>query len=277
MRILLVEDNRELAIWLGRLLRKSRYVVDCVLDGDDADAALSTQTYDLVILDMGLPGMGGLEILRRFRARKGLTPVIILTANDAVSSRVAGLDAGADDYLAKPFDPQELEARIRAQLRRQQSDKSMRVVFGSLELETNSRQFQLAGKDLALTQREHAVLETLILASGRVVSKASLTETVFGLDDDASTNAIEIYVHRVRKKLEDSDVAIGTLRGLGYACAGNCWPGFWCRSRASWASMPGALIAARWRQPTSLPTARCLRRLGSSPSRSRKPTAASRH
>jgi two-component system response regulator TctD len=217
MRILLVEDNRELAIWLGRLLRKSRYVVDCVLDGDDADAALSTQTYDLVILDMGLPGMGGLEILRRFRARKGLTPVIILTANDAVSSRVAGLDAGADDYLAKPFDPQELEARIRAQLRRQQSDKSMRVVFGSLELETNSRQFQLAGKDLALTQREHAVLETLILASGRVVSKASLTETVFGLDDDASTNAIEIYVHRVRKKLEDSDVAIGTLRGLGYA------------------------------------------------------------
>ena len=114
MRILLVEDNRELADWLARLLRKSRYVVDCVHDGADADAALATQAYDLVILDIGLPNMTGLELLRRFRQRRGLTPVIILTANDAVSSRVAGLDAGADDYLVKPFEPEELEARIRA-------------------------------------------------------------------------------------------------------------------------------------------------------------------
>ncbi|MGO4736753.1 response regulator [Bosea sp. 2KB_26] len=217
MRILLVEDNQELSDWLARLLRKSRYVVDCVRDGSDADAALSTQVYDLVILDMALPGMGGIEILKRFRARKGVTPVIILTANDAISSRIAGLDSGADDYLVKPFDPLELEARIRAQLRRKQSDRLVTVAFGAIVLETTTRQFSAGGGPLPLTQREHAVLETLVLAAGRVVSKATLTDTVFGLDDDATSNAIEIYVHRVRKKLEGTGVSIGTLRGLGYA------------------------------------------------------------
>jgi two-component system, OmpR family, response regulator TctD len=217
MRILLVEDNRELSDWLGRLLRKSRYVVDCVYDGMDADAALSTQLYDLIILDIGLPQLPGIDVLKRFRARKSLTPVIILTANDAIPSRIAGLDSGADDYIVKPFDPQELEARIRAQLRRQQSDKTLRVVCGPLELETNTRQFLLDGEALTLTRREHAVLETLILASGRVVSKVALTGKVFGLDDDATPNAIEIYVHRVRKKLEGHGVVISTLRGLGYA------------------------------------------------------------
>jgi len=217
MRILLVEDNRELAEWLARLLRKSRYVVDCVHDGADADAALSTQTYDLVILDMALPGIGGLDVLKRFRARKGTTPVIVLTANDAVSSRVAGLDNGADDYLVKPFDPTELEARIRALLRRRQGGTTTNIAFGALELETNSRQFLVASTPLSLTPREHAVLEMLITAGGRVVSKAALTESVFGLDDDASSNAIEIHVHRIRKKLEGSRTGIGTLRGLGYA------------------------------------------------------------
>lgn len=217
MRILLVEDNRELADWLARLLRKSRYVVDCIHDGADADAALSTQAYDLVILDLGLPEMGGIDILRRFRGRKGATPVIILTANDAISSRIAGLDGGADDYLVKPFDPQELEARIRAQLRRNQAGMAQRVTYGRLELDTNSRAFLVDGAPFALTAREHAVLEALILASGRVVPKRALTETVFGLDDDANPNAIEIYVHRVRKKLEGSGVGIGTLRGVGYA------------------------------------------------------------
>lgn len=217
VRILLVEDNRELSDWLGRLLRKSRYTVDCVRDGVDADAALSTQTFDLIILDLGLPKMAGLDVLRRFRARKGRTPVIILTANDAISSRIAGLDGGADDYLVKPFDPQELEARIRAQLRRQHGDKAARVAYGALELDTNTRRLLLGGQELSLTRREHAVLEALILASGRVVSKAAMTETVFGLDDDVNPNAIEIYVHRVRKKLEGHGVAIGTLRGIGYA------------------------------------------------------------
>jgi two-component system, OmpR family, response regulator TctD len=217
MRILLIEDNRELADWLARLLRRSRYVVDCVHDGADADAALSTQTYDLVLLDLSLPEMGGIDILRRFRGRKHTTPVIILTANDAISSRIAGLDSGADDYIVKPFDPQELEARIRAQLRRNQAAMAQRVPFGRLELDTNSRQFLIDGAAFGLTAREHAVLETLILASGRVVSKHALIESVFGLDDDASPSTIEIYVHRVRKKLEGSGVGIGTLRGVGYA------------------------------------------------------------
>lgn len=217
MRILLVEDNRELADWLSRLLRKSRYVVDCVHDGLDADAALATHSYDLIILDIGLPNMTGLELLRRFRQRRGLAPVIILTANDAVSSRVAGLDAGADDYLVKPFEPDELEARIRAQLRRRQNSRTAHVSFGPLVLETDARRFMLGGAPLDLTAREYSVLEALVLAGGRIVPKASLIDTVFGLDDDATDNALEIYVHRVRKKLGGGGVSIGTLRGLGYA------------------------------------------------------------
>ena len=217
MRILLVEDNRELADWLARLLRKSRYVVDCVHDGADADAALATQSYDLVILDIGLPNMTGLELLRRFRQRRGLAPVIMLTANDAVSSRVAGLDAGADDYLVKPFEPEELEARIRAQLRRRQDSRTMQVAFGPLVMATDARHFTLDDVPLDLTAREYSVLEALLLAGGRVVSKAALTGTVFGLDDDPTDNALEINVHRVRKKLGGSSVSIGTLRGLGYA------------------------------------------------------------
>src|SRR5215471_19352198 len=121
MRILLAEDNRELSTWIARLLRRDNYVIDCVHRGDDADAALASQTYDLVVLDLGLPHLDGIEVLRRLRARSKTTPVIILTANDAVSSRVRGLDSGADDYLIKPFDADEFEARIRAQLRRGRS------------------------------------------------------------------------------------------------------------------------------------------------------------
>jgi two-component system response regulator TctD len=216
MRILLAEDNHELSDWLARLLRKSHYTVDCVHDGDEADAALATQKYDLVILDLDLPQMPGLEVLRRFRARRQLTPVLILTANDAVSSRVAGLDSGADDYLVKPFDVLELEARIRARLRHGQGQKTPRIACGMLALDSASREFFLAGQSLALTPREHAVLETLLLSAGRVVSKDQLTDTVFGFDDDANPNAIEIYIHRVRKKLEGHGVRIATLRGLGY-------------------------------------------------------------
>ena len=222
MRILLIEDNRELSDWLSRLLRKSRYVVDAVHDGADADTALATQLYDLIILDLGLPGMAGLQGLKRFRQKSGLTPVIILTASDAVSNRVAGLDAGADDYLVKPFDPLELEARIRAQLRRRQDNRTSQVVFGPLVLETGERRFSLDGSPLDLTAREYSVLEALVLASGRVVSKAALTETVFGFNDEVTDNALEIYVHRVRKKLGTGKVTIGTLRGLGYALRKSC-------------------------------------------------------
>ena len=217
MRILIVEDNRKLSDWISMLLRRKRYVVDCIYDGDDADYALQTQTYSMIILDLSLPTLGGVEVLARLRARGSMTPVIILTADDTITSRVSALDRGADDYLAKPFDIEELEARIRARLRRQHEQLSPAAHYGSLTLNRTSGQFSLAGHDLTLTPREHAVLECLILRGGATVSKANLLENVFGLSDEASANSIEIYVHRVRKKLEGSDINIITFRGLGYA------------------------------------------------------------
>jgi two-component system response regulator TctD len=217
MHLLLIEDNKDLAEWLRRILVKSRYVVDCVYDGEEADAALISLSFDLVILDLALPGIAGIDLLKRFRARNTSVPIIILTANDAMSSRVAGLDYGADDYLVKPFDPQELEARIRAQLRRRGRVIGTRASFGALALETATRQFTLAGADLDITAREHAVLEMLVLAAGRVVSKRQITESAFGLNEDATDNAVEICIHRLRKKLEGSGVGVATLRGLGYA------------------------------------------------------------
>jgi two-component system, OmpR family, response regulator TctD len=216
MRILLVEDSRQLSDWLAKALRKDRYVVDCVYDGEDADHALRIQPYALVILDLSLPGLGGIEVLRRLRARGNTVPVLILTANASVAGRVAGLDTGADDYLAKPFDLGELEARIRAQLRRAGNQKTPIVELGALAFDSTSREFMLGNAALPLTPRERAVLETLIQHVGKPVPKAALAESVFGFDDEANPNAIEIYVHRVRKKLEGSDVGIATLRGLGY-------------------------------------------------------------
>ena len=216
MRILLVEDSRQLSDWLAKALRKDHYTVDCVYDGEDADQALKTEPYALVILDLSLPGMGGMEVLRRLRARGNAVPVLILTANASVAGRVSGLDTGADDYLAKPFDLGELEARIRAQLRRASNQRSPMVELGALSFDSISRQFTLAGASLSLTPRERAVLETLLQRVGRPVAKAALAESVFGFEDEANPNAIEIYVHRVRKKLQGSGVGIATLRGLGY-------------------------------------------------------------
>lgn len=216
MRLLLVEDNLDLAAWLAKILRRDNYVVDVFHDGEDADHALSVTTYDLVILDLALPKMGGMQLLRRIRHRQDAVPVIILTANASLDGRVAGLDEGADDYLAKPFDIAELEARIRVQLRRSARRPDPVISCGSLAFDTNTRLFQLAGTPLALTPREHAVLEMLLLKSGQTVSKTQLSQSVFSLDDLADPSAIEIYVHRVRRKLEGSDVRIVTLRGLGY-------------------------------------------------------------
>jgi two-component system response regulator TctD len=216
MRILLAEDNHALSQWIARLLRRDNYVIDCVHRGDEADAALASQDYALVILDLGLPHLDGIEVLKRLRGRGSTTPVIILTANDAVSSRVLGLDSGADDYLVKPFNAEELEARIRAQLRRSRSSFDPAITCGALSFDTATRGFILDKSPLALTPREHAVLETLIQRTGRPVPKAVLAENVFGFDDEANPNALEIYVHRVRRKLEGSGVAIATLRGLGY-------------------------------------------------------------
>jgi two-component system response regulator TctD len=216
MRILLAEDDRELATWIARLLRRDNYVIDAVHRGDEADAALATGDYALVILDLGLPHLAGVEVLRRLRARGNTVPVIILTANDAVSSRVHGLDSGADDYLVKPFAAEELEARIRAHLRRSRQSFDPKVTFGSLALDTTTGAFSVEEKPLLLTKRERGVLEALMMRAGRPVSKTVLAESVFGNDDDANPAAIEIYVHRVRRKLEGSGVGIATLRGLGY-------------------------------------------------------------
>jgi two-component system response regulator TctD len=216
MRLLLVEDNRELADWLARTLRQAQYTIDVVHDGEDAEHALAFGEHALVILDLSLPGLGGLEVLKRLRARGDRVPVIVLTANASLEGRVRGLDAGADDYLAKPFEIEELEARIRAQLRRANNRAEPVVACGDLVLDTNTRLFRLAGEPLVLTPREHAVLEQIILKAGHTVSKAMLSAAIYDFETDADPSAIEIYVHRLRKKLEGGNVRIVTLRGLGY-------------------------------------------------------------
>lgn len=216
MRILLVEDHRPLSEWLAMTLHRENYTVDCVYNGEDADHLLLTQQYDLVILDISLPGMNGEKVLQRLRSRNNNVPVLILTANNSVQGRVSGLNTGADDYMAKPFDVSELEARIRALLRRSSQHANPILQCGTLVYDTNSRLFVLDGKQLSLTRREHAVLETLISKAGKTVSKQALAESLFAMADEASPDAIEVYIHRLRKKLEHGDAAIITLRGLGY-------------------------------------------------------------
>lgn len=216
MRILIVEDNRELAAWLAKALRQAQYAVDVVHDGEDAEHSLKVAGYAAVILDLSIPKMDGLTLLKRLRRMGNKVPVIILTANASLDGRVAGLDGGADDYLAKPFEIAELEARIRAVVRRGHDHAAPEIAVGDLRFEGGTRQFFLSGEALALTPREHAVLEHLVMKVGTTVTKAALSESVFGFDDVVDPSAIEIYVHRVRKKLEGSSVQIATLRGLGY-------------------------------------------------------------
>lgn len=216
MRILLVEDNRPLSEWLSRTLQRDRYAVDCAYDGEEANYVLRTQTYDLIILDLALPRMEGEEVLRRLRARDDNVPVLILTARDTLQGRINGLDGGADDYMAKPFDVAELEARIRVLLRRSANHKNPVLRCGNLAYDSNTRIFSVDQKVLALTPREHALLETLLMKLGKTVSKPALAETLFTMDESVSSDAIEIYVHRLRKKLQSSDASIITLRGLGY-------------------------------------------------------------
>ena len=217
MRILLVEDNEQLSDWLGQLLEGRSHAVDRVQDAEAADAALCSFRYDLLILDLGLPGRQGLDFLRDLRRRGDKTTVLILTASDGPTARVAGLDSGADDYLAKPFAVEELEARIRALLRRAQGRAGNSVRFGRLVLDEATEIIDVAGMTLALTPRERAVLNTLLARAGGVVTKDTLVEAVFGFNEDASASAIELYVHRVRRKLAGSGLEIVTLRGIGYA------------------------------------------------------------
>lgn len=216
MRLLIVEDNADLAAWLAKALRQTQYTVDIAADGLDAEHMLRLATYSAVILDLSLPKLDGITVLKQLRRTGNKVPVIILTANASLEGRVAGLDSGADDYLAKPFEIAELEARIRAVTRRGHDVAAPQIAVGHLVLDGRTRQFSLSGQVLQLTPREHAVLEHLIMKAGVTVTKASLSEGVFGFDDVADPSAIEIYVHRLRKKLEGSSIQIVTLRGLGY-------------------------------------------------------------
>jgi two-component system response regulator TctD len=216
MRLLIVEDNRQLSDWLARLLRKENYAVDCLNNGEDALHALSGDPYDLAIVDLGLPEMDGIALIRAIRDRANPVPILILTANDALDSRVGGLNAGADDYLVKPFEMAELEARLRALLRRSAAVPRAQITFGPLVLDQNTHLFSLQGAPLSLSPREYGVLETLVRKAGLTVSKSLLMESIYGFDDIVDSSAIEIYVHRIRKKLERSPVNIVTLRGLGY-------------------------------------------------------------
>lgn len=216
MRILIVEDDPVLADGLTRSLRQAEFAVDCVHDGEAADHILTAQNYELVILDLGLPKLGGFDVLKRLRRRGAAAPVLILTARDALSDRVKGLDLGADDYLTKPFDLPELEARVRALIRRGQTGGSSFLSHGPLILDTSGRRATLHGLPLELSAREIGVLEVLMLRSGRVVSKEQLAEQLYGWNEEVGANAIEVYVHRLRKKVESAGVAIRTIRGLGY-------------------------------------------------------------
>jgi two-component system OmpR family response regulator len=216
MRVLLIEDDAVLADALLRALRQADYAVDWVNDGVEADHLLLTSYCDLVILDLGLPKIDGIEILRRMRQRGSKIPVLVLTSHDAMECRVQALDMGADDYLTKPFDLRELEARARALIRRGQSGMGAQLKCGDLTLNTADRQAMLLNDLLDLSAREVSILETLMLRAGKVVSKETLSEQLSASHDDLSGNAIEVYVHRLRKKLEGSSVHIRTLRGLGY-------------------------------------------------------------
>jgi two-component system, OmpR family, response regulator len=215
MRILIAEDDAIIADGLSRSLRQGGYAVDWAANGVDADSALATTAYDLLILDLGLPKLSGLEVLRRLRARNSQLPVLILTALDGTGDRVKGLDLGADDYMAKPFELAELEARVRA-LTRRSAGTTPTIQCGNLTYDQVGRVAQIDGQPIELSAREVGLLEVFLTRMGRLVSKDQLVDQLCGWGEEVSHNAIEVYVHRLRKKLEAGGVRITTVRGLGY-------------------------------------------------------------
>jgi len=216
MRILIAEDDQVLADGLLRSLRAAGYAADHVTSGSEADAALAAHEFDLVILDLGLPRLHGFEVLRRLRGRGSSVPVLILTAADSVEQRVKGLDLGADDYMAKPFSLQELEARVRALMRRGLGTASNQIKHGPLTFDAGGRVAYINDQMVELSAREVGLLEVLLQRAGRLVSKDQLVEHLCEWGDEVSNNAIEVYVHRLRKKIEHGPVRIATVRGLGY-------------------------------------------------------------
>jgi two-component system OmpR family response regulator len=220
MRILLVEDDLALHRALMTLLVQSGYAVDGVHDGASAEALIAAENFDLVILDLNLPQMDGLDVLRAMRKTQRLgasaAAVMILTARGASEDRVRGLDLGADDYLAKPFDVREFEARVRSLLRRQAGLRSASVTLGALTLDLNTRQFSAEGSPIEIPPRERALLEMLIMRAGKVVTKEAIVQSLTALDDILSDNAIEQYVSRLRRRITPLGLELRTIRGIGY-------------------------------------------------------------
>ena len=217
MRILIAEDDQVLADGLLRSLRNSGAVVDHVASGSEADAALmANNEFDLLILDLGLPKLHGLEVLKKLRARGQAIPVLILTAAESVDDRVQGLDLGADDYMAKPFALSELEARVRALTRRGVGMSTSLIQHGPLTYDQAGRVATLDGRMIELSARELGLLEVLLQRSGRLVGKDKLVERLCEWGEEVSINAIEVYIHRLRKKIEKGPIRIATVRGLGY-------------------------------------------------------------
>lgn len=216
MRIVIVEDNETLANAIAYRLRDRGHAADVLHDGKEADRFIAQEGADLVVLDINLPGMSGLEVLRKIRARSNSIPVILLTARSETRDRVDGLDAGADDYLVKPFEMDELEARIRALSRRKDLDYGTQETVGQIAFDRTTRQVSAQGVALHIPRREIAVLECLLERRGRIVSKAHLTDHVYSVGSDVEASAVEPHISRLRKRLADYGVTIKTARGLGY-------------------------------------------------------------
>jgi len=217
--VLLVEDDAILADGLIRSLKQAGYAVDWADDGDEAEAILRVQEYDLLILDLTLPGMDGLELLDHIRKNHKSVPVLITTARSEVDDRIRGLDLGADDYLTKPFELGEFDARVRALLRRSAGRGLNQLVCGALSLDLAGRQAFLNAQPLNLPNREYHILEALATRQGHILSKAQIIDRILDFDEELNPSAIEIYIHRLRKRLEGAGIVITTVRGVGYMLA----------------------------------------------------------
>ena len=222
MRVLLVEDDAMLADGLRELFVGLGFALDHLPAAEPALVATELTQFDLVVLDIGLPGMDGLELVRRIRSQRNKVPILILTARDALEDRVRGLNEGADDYLVKPFAMPELIARAQALIRRSQSNAQSVITLGALVMDIGQHEARLGAESLPLTGREWNVLESLLLATPRILSKAKLADSLSQWDKEISTNAVEIYVSRLRTKLQDSGVLIRTVRGIGYRLEEGC-------------------------------------------------------
>jgi DNA-binding response OmpR family regulator len=214
LRLLLIEDDAMIREAVCKGLRQDGFTVDWVADGMAGESALQHDLYDLVLLDLGLPRKDGLEVLRGLRARREAVPVLILTARDTVQQRIEGLDAGADDYLVKPFDLDELAARVRALLRRASGRAAPVIVHGRLSIDPAAREVRVAGATVALSAREYALVEALTERPGIVLSRAQLEERLYGWGEEVSSNAVEVHIHNLRRKLGDD--TIRNVRGVGY-------------------------------------------------------------